>query len=200
MAVNPKLRKAYQTSKYTRRQQEEMARCMVDPYYFITHYYHIRTPDGEDVLFEPFEYQRKMLDAMISNRLVICKMPRQSGKSTIVVAFLLYIILFAPNKEILLLSKDEASAKDLLRRFKFAYERLPTWLQAGIIANDVTRIELDNGSSIKVSGTTLSAGRGMSPSCVTGDSKVTIRNKHTGQIESVTIQELKQRLNRPEAK
>lgn len=164
--INPKLKKAYRSEEFTPYERDETLRCMRDPYYFITTYYHIRTPDGDDLVFEPFEYQKKMIRAMIDNRRVICKMPRQSGKSTVVVAFLLYMMLFHDEQQILLLSKDEASAKDLLRRFKFAYERLPTWLQVGIVTNDVTRMELENGSLIQVSGTTLTSGRGLSPSIV----------------------------------
>lgn len=192
--VNPKLKKAYKSNEFTPFEIDEIRKCLADPYYFITTYYHVRTPDGDDLVFQPYEYQEKMLRAMIDHRRVICKMPRQSGKSTIVVAFLLFMVVFNVNQQVLLLSKDEASAKDLLRRFKFAFERLPIWLQVGVATNDVTRMEFDNGSSIQVSGTTLSAGRGLSPSCLVGSSKITLRDKESGEIIETTMEGLRERL------
>lgn len=72
---------------------------------------------------------------------------------------MLWIILFNENRDILLLSRDEKSAMDLLSRVKFAYEKLPLWLQQGIARWDATKIELENKSSITASATTVNAGR-----------------------------------------
>lgn len=156
---NPHLKRAYVDVHLTQDEVDEYVKCKDDPFYFLQNYYWIKTPGGQEKLFVPRPYQRQMLEEMINNRFVISKWPRQSGKSTIVVAFFLWVVMFHPNRETLILSKTEVDAKGMLARFKFAYEKIPMWMQTGILKWDATLIELENKSSIKVGPTTAAAGR-----------------------------------------
>lgn len=156
---NPNLKRANVTIPFTEEQVEEYKKCAKDPMYFLENYYYIMTPGAREKLFKPRKYQAKMLKAMIKNRFVISKWPRQSGKSTIVIAFFLWTVMFHPRRETLMLSKDEDAAKEMLHRFKFAYEKVPLWMQSGVTKWDVKKVAFENHSSIKAAATTTKAGR-----------------------------------------
>lgn len=157
--ANPNLKRAFVPIGFTPKQILEIKKCKEDPYYFFKNYYYVKVVGRNETLFEPYPYQKEFLDLVLNQRYVICKMSRQCGKSTIIVAYMLWNILFHTNRDILLCSKDQNSAIDLLSRIKFAYEKLPFWLQQGITRWDQTKIELENKSSIVASATTLTAGR-----------------------------------------
>ena len=101
-----------------------------------------------------------MVDKIHENRFVIAKMPRQSGKSTTVVAYLLHFILFNPTVNVAILANKLATARELLGRLKLAYEYLPKWLQQGIVEWNKGNIVLENGSKVLASATSSSAVRG----------------------------------------
>jgi hypothetical protein len=113
-----------------------------------------------------YEYQERMINTFNDNRFVITKMPRQSGKSTAVVAFILYYLLFNSDKNIAVLANKAELARELLDRVKKAYENLPLWLQQGIVVWNKGSIEVENGSKILATSTTGSAARGQSFSMV----------------------------------
>ena len=87
-------------------------------------------------------------------------MPRQTGKSTTVVSYLLHYALFNDNVNIAILANKANTAKDLLNRLQTAYENLPKWLQQGIVAWNKGSMELENGSKILSASTSASAVRG----------------------------------------
>ena len=89
-------------------------------------------------------------------------MPRQTGKSTTVVSFLLHYAVFNDNVNIGILANKAATARELLDRLQTAYENLPKWMQQGIISWNKGSLELENGSKILAASTSASAVRGMS--------------------------------------
>jgi hypothetical protein len=89
-------------------------------------------------------------------------MPRQTGKSTTVVSYLLHYLIFNDSVNIGILANKAATARELLGRLATAYENLPKWMQQGIIAWNRGNIELENGSKILAASTSASAVRGMS--------------------------------------
>ena len=93
-------------------------------------------------------------------------MPRQSGKSTAVVGFILHYLLFNSDKNIAVLANKAELARELLDRIKKAYEHLPLWLQQGILTWNKCSIEVEKGSKILATSTTGSAARGQSFSLV----------------------------------
>ena len=89
-------------------------------------------------------------------------MPRQTGKSTTVVSYLLHYAIFNDSVNIGILANKAATARELLNRLQTAYENLPKWMQQGVLVWNRGSLELDNGSKILAASTSASAVRGMS--------------------------------------
>ena len=157
---NPNLKKAHTKSRFTKKQVDEVMKCLEDPKYFIEHYLKIVTIDKGLVPFEMYDFQRKMVDTFHDNRFTICKLPRQSGKSTIIVSYLLHYVLFNDNVNVAILANKSSTARDLLGRLQLAYEHLPKWMQQGVLNWNKGSLELENGSRIVAASTSSSAVRG----------------------------------------
>ena len=157
---NPNLKKAHTPSRFTKKQIEEVVKCLDNPKYFIENYLKIVTIDKGLVPFEMYDFQRKMVDTFHDNRFTICKLPRQSGKSTIIVSYLLHYVLFNDNVNVAILANKSSTARDLLGRLQLAYEHLPKWMQQGVLNWNKGSLELENGSKIVAASTSSSAVRG----------------------------------------
>ena len=159
---NPLLKKANQDLEFTETQILEIQKCMEDPQYFVENYIKIVSLDKGLVPFKMYNFQKDMLGTFHKNRFTICKLPRQSGKSTIMVSYLLHYALFNENKNIAILANKASTARDLLGRLQLAYENLPKWLQQGVLSWNKGSLELENGSKILAASTSASAVRGSS--------------------------------------
>ena len=148
--------------EFTADQLSEFLKCARDVNYFCETYVKIVTVDKGLQPFKPFVYQKKMFKTFDDNRFTICKMPRQVGKTTGVVGYLLHKVLFNENFNIAVLANKERQAREILSRIQLAYEWLPKWLQQGIVEWNKGNIELENGSKILASSTSSSAVRGQS--------------------------------------
>mgnify|MGYP003134632837 FL=1 len=157
---NPNLKKANVTQEWTKQEVEEYAKCMKDPLYFIQEYIKIVSLDEGLVPFKLYDFQKEMVGTFHNNRFTICKLPRQSGKSTTIIAYLLHYVLFNPSVNVAILANKAATARDLLGRLQLAYEHLPGWLQQGVMSWNKGSLELENNSKILASSTSASAVRG----------------------------------------
>ena len=157
---NPLLKKANTAIEFTQEQILEFVKCKQDPVYFANNYVQIVTLDHGLQLFKPYDFQEKLIRNFHNNRFNICKMPRQTGKSTTVVSYLLHYAIFNDNVNIAILANKASTARDLLSRLQTAYENLPKWLQQGILAWNKGSMELENGSKILAASTSASAVRG----------------------------------------
>ena len=159
---NPNLKKANTAIEFTQDQVLEFVRCKEDPVYFAKRYVKIVSLDEGLVPFKPYHFQEKLINNFHENRFNICKMPRQTGKSTTVVSYLLHYAVFNDSVNIGILANKAATARELLGRLQTAYENLPKWMQQGIISWNKGSLELENGSKILAASTSASAVRGMS--------------------------------------
>ena len=159
---NPNLKKANTQIEFTQEQVLEFLKCKEDPVYFAKNYVQIVSLDKGLVPFEMYPFQEKLVKNFHENRFNICKMPRQTGKSTTVVSYLLHYAVFNDSVNIGILANKAATARELLGRLQTAYENLPKWMQQGIIAWNKGSLELENGSKILAASTSASAVRGMS--------------------------------------
>ena len=159
---NPNLKKANTPIEFTEDQIREFLRCKDDPVYFANNYVKIVSLDEGLVPFSPYDFQEKLINNFHNNRFNICKMPRQTGKSTTVVSYLLHYALFNDSVNIGILANKASTARELLARLATAYENLPKWMQQGILVWNKGNIELENGSKILAASTSASAVRGMS--------------------------------------
>ena len=157
---NPNLKKANVKVEWTEKQLLEYKRCMDDPQYFIETYVRIVSLDEGLIPFKMYPFQKEMIGTFHKNRFTICKLPRQSGKSTVMISYLLHYALFNPSVNIAILANKAATARDLLGRLQLAYENLPKWLQQGVMSWNKGSLELENGSKILASSTSASAVRG----------------------------------------
>ena len=157
---NPNLKAANQKTRFTKKQVEEFIRCQDNPIYFIENYLQIVTLDHGLQPFKMFNFQKEMVDTFHNNRFSICKLPRQSGKSTTIIAYLLHYAIFNSNVNIAILANKAAIARDLLGRLQLAYENLPKFIQQGVINWNKGSLELENGSRILAAATSSSAVRG----------------------------------------
>ena len=157
---NPNLKRANVQQNWTKKQLQEYTKCMEDPLYFIQNYVKIISLDEGLVPFKMYPFQKDMVGTFHSNRFTICKLPRQSGKSTVMISYLLHYALFNPSVNIAILANKAATARDLLSRLQLAYEHLPHWLQQGVMSWNKGSLELENGSKILASSTSASAVRG----------------------------------------
>ena len=157
---NPNLKKANVPVEFTKEQIQEYQKCMDDPIYFIQEYMKIVSLDEGLVPFKMYDFQKHMVQTFHDNRFTICKLPRQSGKSTIIIAYLLHYVLFNPNVNVAILANKSSTARDILGRLQLGYEHLPKWLQQGVISWNKGSLDLENGSSILAASTSASAIRG----------------------------------------
>src|SRR5210317_261238 len=159
---NPLLKKANTPIEFTQEQILEFVKCKDDPVYFAKNYVKIVTLDKGLQPFQMYPFQEKLVNNFHNHRFNICKMPRQTGKSTTVVSFLLHYAVFNDNVNIGILANKAATARELLDRLQTAYENLPKWMQQGIVSWNKGSLELENGSKILAASTSASAVRGMS--------------------------------------
>ena len=87
---NPNLKKANTLVEFTQEQILEFMACRNDPVYFAKNYVQIVSLDEGLVPFQPYDFQEELINKFHTNRFNICKMPRQTGKSTTVISYLLH--------------------------------------------------------------------------------------------------------------
>ena len=159
---NPNLKRANVAQNFTPEEVEEFVKCSKDPVYFITNYIKIISLDLGLVPFELYPFQADMVNKFHDNRFNIAKLPRQSGKSTVVTAYLLWYSIFNDNVNVAILANKAATAREMLQRLQLSYENLPNWMQQGVVNWNRGSLELENGSKIMAASTSASAVRGMS--------------------------------------
>jgi hypothetical protein len=159
---NPNLKKANTQIEFTQENIEEYLKCKDNPVYFAQNYVKIVTLDHGLQPFKTYDFQEKLINNFYKNRFNICKMPRQTGKSTTVISFLLHHVVFNDSVNIGILANKASTARELLSRLQVAYENLPKWMQQGILSWNKGSLELENGSKILAASTSASAVRGMS--------------------------------------
>ena len=145
-----------------RNKLRKLIRCSQDPEYFLYNYIKVISLDDGIVPFHPYPFQKELINSFHDNRFTICKLPRQSGKSVTVTAYLIHQALFRDNINIAILANKRETAFELMAKLQTSYENLPKWMQQGILAWNKGSIELENGSRITASSTSSSAVRGFS--------------------------------------
>jgi hypothetical protein len=155
---NPLLKRVGVQVNFSQEQVEEYIKCRNDPIYFAK-YIKIITLDEGITEFKMYDFQEEMIKTFHENRFTIMKCPRQVGKTTTTVAYLLWTILFQDSQSVAVLANRGETARGILSKLQLAYENLPMWLQQGVVEWNKGRVELENGSIIVASSTSSSAAR-----------------------------------------
>ena len=159
---NPLLKAANVAMEYDEETLQQYLKCKDDPTYFCNEFVKIVHVDHGLMNFDMYDYQEDMIQKFHDNRFVICKMPRQTGKTTTIISYLLHYAIFNEQVNIAILANKGSTARDILQRLQTAYENLPKWLQQGVLVWNKGSIELENGSKIIAASTSSSAVRGSS--------------------------------------
>jgi len=155
---NPHLKRVGVQVNFSQEQVDEYIKCARDPIYFAK-YIKIITLDEGVTEFKMYDFQEDMIKTFHENRFTIMKCPRQVGKTTTTVAYLLWTILFKDSQSVAVLANRGETARGILGKLQLAYENLPMWLQQGVVEWNKGRVELENGSVIIASSTSGSAAR-----------------------------------------
>jgi hypothetical protein len=157
---NPLLKKVGVEHKYTEEQVQEYIKCSKNPVYFCMNYIKIVNVDEGLIKFNMWDFQKEMLELFRDNRFVITKCPRQVGKTTTTVGYLLWATIFTDSQNVAVLANKGSLARDILAKYQLAYENLPQWLQQGVVTWNKGNVELENGSKVIAASTSSSAIRG----------------------------------------
>ena len=157
---NPLLKKVGVTVNFTQEQVEEYIKCSKDPVYFCMNYIKIVNVDEGLMNFKMWDFQKDMINLFKDNRFVITKCPRQVGKTTTTVGYLLWATIFTDQQNVAVLANKGSLARDILAKYQLAYENLPQWLQQGVVTWNKGNVELENGSKVIAASTSSSAVRG----------------------------------------
>jgi len=159
---NPNLPREDWKHAFTQKEMDEFIKCADDPVYFAMTYMKIINVDRGLIPFGMWDFQQEMLRTFHTNRFSICKLPRQVGKTTTSVAYLLHYILFNESVNVAVLANKASMAREILGRLQLAFEYLPRFLQQGVKEWNKGSIEFANGSRIMADSTSGSSIRGRS--------------------------------------
>lgn len=163
------IKKAHAKQRYTLEEVKHLEACMdpvTGPLYFAKNFIRIQHPTRGAIKFEPYEYQERLIVSYHDNKQCIAMLPRQMGKTTCAVAYLLWYTMFVPDCQVLIAAHKYEGAKDIMDRYRFGYENLPDFVRAGVYSYNRNTIEYDNGARIQATTTTENTGRGKSLSLI----------------------------------
>lgn len=206
---------------------KEIVECRTNPIHYLEQYGRVRHPIRGIVPFKLYDFQKDVVIKVVNNRFVIIAKGRQLGLSTLLSGYSVWLASFFNSKQILILANKGDVATNFISKCKIFIKYIPEYMRPKILVNNRQSIELENGSVIKASTTTVDAARSealsllivdeaamirpinevwtaarptlstggaaviISTPCVSGDTKIKIRNKITQEIKEINIEELK---------
>jgi len=162
--------------QWTPHMVEEYLKCKNSIEYFTEKYMKIVSKDHGLVPFILYDYQREIISTIDANRFTVVECARQAGKTASLTAYVLHYILFHEHKVVAIVANKGDTARKILSSIQFAYERLPLWLQQGIIEWNKGSLELENGCKIVAAATTADNLRGWSIDILFVDEAAHIEN------------------------
>ena len=159
---NENLPSQHARHEYSPEKINEIKKSKKNLLHFAQNYFYIINVDTGREVISLRPYQKRILRKMRDNRFVIVMSSRQSGKTTMMTAYALWVACFNSDQKIVLVANKEQTAKDIFGRVRLAYEELPNWIKPGVIEYGKESMSLANGSRIGISTTTGTAARGMS--------------------------------------
>lgn len=146
--------------EWTSEMLSELKKCSKNILHFAENYFYIVNLDRGKEKIKLHNYQKRILRSLRDNRFVCFLSSRQSGKTTLMTIYALWVSCFFEDQRILIVANKEQTAINIFKRVRLAYEQLPNYLKPGAIEYGKTSMVLGNGSSIGISTTSSDAGRG----------------------------------------
>jgi hypothetical protein len=147
------------TFKWTKEMISEVKLCAKSILHFAEHHFFITTENGKQKI-ELYKYQKKLLKAFKANRFNVVLSSRQSGKTTTITIYALWLVCFQSDKRVTIVANKESTAKEIFARVKMAYEQLPIYMKPNVKSWRKDGFTLGNDSAITVSTTSSSGPRG----------------------------------------
>ena len=139
---------------------KEIVKCGKDSSYFINNYARISHPMKGLIPFKTYDYQDDLLRNFDDHRFNIILKARQLGISTITAAYIVWLMLFHRDKNVLVIATKFQTAANLVKKVKSIVQNVPPWLKiAEIKIDNRTSFVLTNGSEVKAASTSGDAGR-----------------------------------------
>jgi len=154
------LRTSGLTFKMSPDEQEEYIKCALDIHYFAATYCYIKGEEGQPIIIPLRDYQNEILDNFFNNRFNILMASRQIGKTICSSIMMLHYVLFNNNKNVLVTANKLDTAVEVLDKIREIYQRLPFFLQQGIINWNQKFMVFENKSRIKGFATTKTSSIG----------------------------------------
>ena len=158
---------------------EEFKRCREDPVHFISTYIKVIHPVRGLVPFKLYPFQNTILNALGNHRFNILRKFRQAGCTTIAASYALWMIIFQKHKQVVILSKGDTEATEVLDRIKVMYDELPSVFKPGIAEDNKHTLKLNTGSVIKSRPSGKQSGRSLAGSLLIIDEAAFIENIDT---------------------
>jgi hypothetical protein len=146
-------------------QDREREACAADVRAFVRHVWILHPVDGP-MVFKAWAWQLQLLALMMVTRLLVILKARQLGVSWLAAIFALWTAMFRPGQRVLLISKGQDDADDLLGKVSFVFHRLPEWMQPAYRENTSSLRFPDLDSEIESLPATMGVGRSKTASLV----------------------------------
>lgn len=161
----------------------------------------IKSKNGTDTVSEiiPLGYKCNMYDIQMQYHHKYYTNDILSHNTTVCVGYLLHQVVFNKEYTVAVLANKGSTSMEILSRLKLMYEELPWFLQVGVVEWNKGRIKLGNKSKVISGPANTSSIRGNSINCVSTDTKITVKNKTTGKVETLTFDELEARIGNSSA-
>ena len=156
--------------------KEEYKKCLVDPIYFMKKYVKIQHPIRGTVNFDLYEFQEKTLTDLVEHDFNLILKSRQMGISTLTAAYSLWLMVFHKDKNVLCISINQETSKEIVTRVRFANDNLPSWLKVKEQEDNRLSLRLTNGSQIKAVSSAGTSGRSSALSLLIIDEAAFIDN------------------------
>lgn len=174
----------------------EYIKCAKDPVYFLKKYAVIQHPIEGKIPFSLYDFQDKTLEDFNNYNYNIILKARQLGISTLVAGYSLWMMTFQTDKNILVIATKQDTAKNLVTKIRVMHANLPNWVKSGCTEDNKLSLKYSNGSQVKAISSGEDSGRSEALSllildeCVDGNTNIKIRNKNTGEIKEILIEDL----------
>lgn len=159
---------------------DNILKVMKDIFFFAQFIFVIHPIMGK-TRFHLYPYQLSVLKCFITQRFNIILKFRQAGVTELISMYCLWLAMFHPNKNVVIISIKDRVAKKVLRKIKYMYKNLPDYMKVDIVNGrtgefgTAQEIEFSNGSTISSIPTTEDAGRSEAVSLLVIDEAAIVR-------------------------
>lgn len=120
---------------YSEFQKEEIKKCAQSFEYWCSNYVHVMHPVKGLMLFELYEFQKRVVRDFETHQFNIVKKFRQAGLTTVAVIWALWRCMFKFDQRIMVLSKTDREATGVGKIVEIVKDNFPDWMKP-VMKND----------------------------------------------------------------